>query len=199
MPYLGYLRQDRRATAGDALGSRVVVDVLATAGFNPLFIVDPHTAGVEVAFQHPVEMLTAVPLLVDAIREQVGPESVIVAPDLGATKLARRFAQRLRLPMAIVYKERLGPTDVRAHHVIGEVAGRQPVIVDDMISTSGTIAAATQLLLEQGARPKVRVVATHGLFAGSGGQRGASSRRGRASQQGGRVPHGVRVIVPGHG
>jgi ribose-phosphate pyrophosphokinase len=166
VPYLGYLRQDRRVSAGDALGSRVIVDILATARFDPLFIVDPHTPGVEAAFQHPVEMLTAVPVLVEAIREQIGPESVIVAPDLGATKLARRFARRLRLPMTIVYKERLGPTDVRAHHIIGDVAGRQPIIVDDMISTGGTIAAATKLLLEQGARPKVVVVATHGLFAG---------------------------------
>jgi len=183
VPYLGYLRQDRRVQAGDALGSRVLVDVLETGGFSPLFVIDPHTAGVEAAFEHPVEMLTAVPLLVDAIREQIGPESVIVAPDLGATKLARRFARRLRLPMAIVYKERLGPTDVRAHHIIGEVAGRQPIIVDDMISTGKTIAAAAELLLAApaGGGDGYRPAAIRVPFPVPGGQRGASPRRGPAS------------------
>lgn len=171
VPYLGYLRQDRRAYPGDALGSRVLADALATGRFLPLFVVDPHTPGVEAAFSRPVEMLSAVPLLVEAIREQLGPDAVIVAPDLGATKLARRFARRLRLPMAIVYKERLGPTDVRAHHVIGDVAGRKPVIVDDMISTGRTIAAALELVLEQGALRDVVVVATHGLFMGSAFER----------------------------
>jgi ribose-phosphate pyrophosphokinase len=172
VPYLGYLRQDRRTRAGEALGCRVVADVLGTGRFDPLFIVDPHAPGVEAAFRCPVEMLTAAPLLMDPIREQVGireqtgVESVIVAPDLGATKLARRYARSLRLPMAIVYKERLGPSEVRAQHIIGDVAGRRPVIVDDMISTGGTVAAASELLLAQGARPEIVVLATHGLFAG---------------------------------
>jgi ribose-phosphate pyrophosphokinase len=171
VPYLGYLRQDRRVHAGEALGCRVVADVMATARLDRIFVVDPHAASVEAAFSCSLEMLTAVPLLVQAIRGLAAPDDVLVAPDLGATKLVRRYAQRLNLPVAIVHKERFGPADVRAEHVLGEVSGRRPVIVDDIISTGGTIAAAAKLLLAQGARPEIVVVATHGLFAGSAAHR----------------------------
>jgi ribose-phosphate pyrophosphokinase len=167
VPYLGYLRQDRRAHPGEPLGSRVVADLMATAQFHRILVVDPHTAGMETAFSCPVEMLSAVPLLARALRDVRRGTSVVVAPDLGATKLAQRYARRLELPVAIVHKERLGPADVRAERIVGDVAGRSPIIVDDMISTGATIAGAAELLVAQGAKPEIVVVATHGLFAGS--------------------------------
>lgn len=165
VPYLGYARQDRRTRAGDALGARVVAGALAGAHLQRILVVDPHNAAVEGGFACPVELLTAVPLLARAAEPHVGDDAVVVAPDLGATKLAQRYAQLLRRPMAIVHKQRLGAADVAAERVIGEVRGRTPVLVDDIVSTAGTIAAAVELLVAQGARTPVMVVATHGLFA----------------------------------
>jgi len=165
IPYLGYARQDRRGHSGEALGSSVFASALASATLDRVLVVDPHNAAVEGAFSCPVEMLTAVPLLARAVERHLAGDCVIVAPDLGATKLAQHYAHLLRKPMAIVHKQRLGPGEVVAERVIGEVRGRQPLLVDDMISTAGTIAAATELLLAHGAKPPVVVAATHGLFA----------------------------------
>jgi len=171
IPYLGYARQDRRSRSGEALGSSVFAGALASARLQRALVVDPHNAAVEGGFSCPVENLTAVPLLARALERLLPNDCVIVAPDLGATKLAQHYAQLLGKPMAIVHKQRLGPSDVVAERVIGEVRGRQPVLVDDMISTGGTIAAATEILLAQGARPPAVVVATHGLFASPAAER----------------------------
>jgi ribose-phosphate pyrophosphokinase len=144
----------------------VIADVLATARLERLLVVDPHNAAVEAGFECPVELLSAVPLLADSIRAHAGDAGVIVAPDLGATKLAERYAKRLGMPMALVHKQRLGPAEVVAEHVVGEVRGLTPVVVDDIVSTAGTMAAAVEVLLARGARPPVTLVATHGLFTG---------------------------------
>jgi ribose-phosphate pyrophosphokinase len=165
IPYLGYARQDRRSRAGEALGSSVLTGALASAPLDRVLVIDPHNAAVEGGFSCPVEMLTAVPLLARGIEQHLTADCVVVAPDLGATKLAQHYAELLKKPMAIVHKRRLGPSEVVAERVIGEVLGRQPVLVDDMISTAATLAAATELLLAQGAKAPVVVVATHGLFA----------------------------------
>jgi ribose-phosphate pyrophosphokinase len=166
IPYLGYARQDRRQHAGEPLGARVVAGVLAGGRFERVFVVDPHDAAVEAGFASPVELLTAVPMLSQAVRRVVGGASVVVAPDLGATKLAEQYARALGLPMAIVHKRRLGPSEVAAGQVIGDVRGLAPVLVDDIVSTAGTVAAAAGRLLSEGAIPPVTVVATHGLFTG---------------------------------
>jgi ribose-phosphate pyrophosphokinase len=166
IPYLGYSRQDRRAAPGEALGARVVAQVLAGANLDRVWVVDPHNAAVESGFACPLEQLTAVALLARAAQPHLAAASVVVAADLGAVKLAQRYAESLGLPVAIVHKQRLGPRQVLAERIIGEVRGLAPVIVDDMVSTAGTIAAAAELLLVSGARPPVMVVATHGLFAG---------------------------------
>lgn len=164
IPYLGYARQDRRDRPGEALGSSVLASALAGAPLDRILVVDPHNLAVEGGFSCPVEMLTAVPLLARAIEPHLAGDWVVVAPDLGATKLAQRYARLLKKPMAIVHKQRLGPSEVVAERVIGDVRNRQALLVDDMISTAGTIAAATELLLAQGAKPPLLVVATHGLF-----------------------------------
>jgi len=165
IPYLGYARQDRRTRPGEPLGSTVLASALASAPLNRVLLVDPHNAAIEGVFSCPVEILTAVPLLARAVERHLSENCVIVAPDLGATKLAQHYGRLLEKPVAIIHKQRLGPSEVVAERVIGEVRDRQPVIVDDMISTAGTIWAATELLLSQGAKPPVLVVATHGIFA----------------------------------
>lgn len=164
MPYFAYARQDRRASGREAVGARVVGDQLQATGFNRVVAVDVHTPALEAMLSVPLDHLTAVPLLVQAVRDLQLQDPVIVAPDLGATKLAERFSRGLACDMAIVRKTRLSGDEVRTSGVVGDVAGRTPVIVDDMISTGGTIAAAAKAVRESGAAGSPVVVATHALL-----------------------------------
>jgi ribose-phosphate pyrophosphokinase len=165
IPYFGYARQDRR-TGRRSLGGRVAAEALATAGFDRLMLIDAHTPAIEGFFDTPIDHLTAVPLLARAAAPSIGDDSVVVAPDLGAVKLARAYATQLHLPMAFVHKTRLDGEAVEAHGVIGDVRGRVPLIVDDMLSTGATIAAAIGALRGAGAREPVTVIVTHALLVG---------------------------------
>jgi ribose-phosphate pyrophosphokinase len=164
VPYFGYARQDRRSRDGQAIGARVVAAAIASAGANRLMVIDPHTIVLEAMFAIPVETLTAVSAIADALLPAVTPDTVVVAPDLGAVKLAERYASLLGLSVVIVRKTRLTGTTVRAEELVGQVSGRPAIVVDDMISTGATIEAAVRLLLDNGACPDVIVAATHGLF-----------------------------------
>jgi ribose-phosphate pyrophosphokinase len=171
IPYFGYARQDRRASGREPVGARLMADLLEAGGVDRVVAVDLHTAALEGFFAIPLEHLTAVPALAEAAKACLAPHSVVVAPDLGAVKLAERYGALLELPAAFVHKTRLSGTDVRAGAVIGDVEDRAPVIVDDMISTGGTIAAAAGAVLAAGAVPDVTVVTTHALLVGPAVQR----------------------------
>lgn len=166
VPYFGYARQDRRAKGREAIGGRLVADLLKTAGLDRVVAVDLHTVSLEGFFGIPLEHLSAVPLLANAIAEAAAGDSVIVSPDLGGAKLAERYGELLRLPIAIVHKIRRSSEEVTARSVVGEVAGRKPIIIDDMISTGGTIAAAATALMNAGCLPEITVAATHALLTG---------------------------------
>ncbi|MFD2350819.1 ribose-phosphate diphosphokinase [Nonomuraea ferruginea] len=116
-------------------------------------------------------MLTAVPALARVLGEQVPDEAVVVAPDLGAVKLAEHYGALLSCPVAVVRKTRLSGTRVVAEELVGDVRDRPVVIVDDMISTGGTIEAAAEVVASHGAAPEIVVVATHGLFVASAAER----------------------------
>lgn len=178
MPYFGYARQDRRGRAGQAIAVHVVANALASAGMWRLIVVDPHTVALEAICAVPTEMLTAVPVLAQALGEQVRDGAVVVAPDLGAVKLAEHYGRLLSRPVAVVRKTRLSGTSVVAEELVGDVRDRPVVIVDDMISTGGTIEAAAGAVAAHGAAPEIVVVATHGLFVES-----AAERLGRATIQ----------------
>jgi ribose-phosphate pyrophosphokinase len=164
VPYLGYSRHDRRAHEDEPLGAAVVGRLLSTCGFSRVVTCDLHAAAIEGFFACPVENLSAEPLITDAIRP-LARDGVIVAPDLGAMKLAHRYAARLSLPLAVVHKSRVGPREVVAHQLVGDVRGRRPIIVDDMISTGATVAAALDAVIAAGALPEAVVAATHAVFA----------------------------------
>ncbi len=178
VPYFGYARQDRRGRSGEAVGARVIADMLVAAGAQRLVVIDPHTAALEAMCSAPVEMLTAVPVLAQALAPTVTADAVLVAPDLGAVKLAERFASLLDRPVAVVRKSRLSGTAVRAEELVGDVAGRPAVIVDDMISTGATIEAAARVLRAHGSTDQIVAVASHGLLVGSAAQRMAASIAG---------------------
>ncbi|HYB38247.1 MAG TPA: ribose-phosphate diphosphokinase [Mycobacterium sp.] len=164
VPYFGYARQDRRTVAGQGVGCTVVADAIAAAGADRLIVIDPHTPGLEAQTRILVETLTAVPTLCGELAAELPHEAVVVAPDLGAAKLAERYAALLRGPVAIVRKQREGGTTVSALDIAGEVHGRPVVIIDDMITTGATIEAAVALLRLRGAAPDIVVAATHGLL-----------------------------------
>lgn len=165
IPYFGYARQDRRSTRR-SLGARVAADLVGTAHFDRVMLIDAHTAAIEGFFAAPLDHLTAVPLLATAAAHTMHDRSVIVAPDLGAAKLAREYARLLKVPMAIVHKARLDGEQVQAVSVIGDVSRRVPLIVDDMLSTGATLQAAVAALLDAGAVAPVSVVVTHALLVG---------------------------------
>ena len=168
IPYFGYARQDRRAKGFEAVTARLVADLMVAAGIQRLVTLDLHTDAIEGFFTLPVERLSAVPLLAGAINAVRPDNGVVVSPDLGAAKLAERYAGLLGLPVAIVHKTRKGPEAVTVSGVTGDVRGRTPIIIDDMISTGGTIEAAIWAVAAAGAeREGVIVAATHGLFVGA--------------------------------
>ena len=181
VPYVGFARQDRVTKEGRPLGAKVLADALGTGGFSQVIAVDLHSPVVASCVEAPVAHLTAVPAVAEALRRRVSGDSVVVAPDLGAVKLAEVYARLLGLPLAVVSKIRVSPVEVSVRSVVGDVRGKRPVVVDDMISTGTTVQAAVEALLAQGCRPEVIVAATHGLFVAD-----AAERLGR--------PEVVRVV-----
>lgn len=168
IPYFGYARQDRRASGREPVGARLVADLLQSGGLlRRVVAVDVHAEAIEGFFSIPLEHLSSGPRLIESVRPYVGSDSVIVAPDMGAAELAERYARPLELPVAVIHKARISGSEVSVGSVTGDVRGRKPIIVDDMISTGGTQKAAINALLEAGCEPEITVVASHGLFAGS--------------------------------
>ena len=171
VPYFGYARQDRRTHDGEPLSARLIAELIEAGGLARVAAVDLHTPSIEGCFAIPLEHLSAVDILAETIRPGVGAEAVIVSPDLGAVKLAERYAALLRLPVAIVHKTRLSGTEVSVRGLVGEVRGRTPIVIDDMISTGGTVAAAIAAVLDAGAVPDVTVVVSHALLVGPAAER----------------------------
>jgi ribose-phosphate pyrophosphokinase len=170
IPYFGYARQDRRETTGEPVGARLIADLLCTriAGIVTL---DLHNPAIEGFFTIPAEHLSAVPLMAEKLRSEIGEDSILVAPDLGAVKLAQRYAELLDLPVAYIHKVRLSGHEVMVKRVIGNVKNRCPILIDDMISTGGTMVSASEALLDLDCRTPLTVVATHGLLMSKASQK----------------------------
>jgi ribose-phosphate pyrophosphokinase len=172
IPYFGYARQDRRAHGREPLSVRLLADLLATSGIQRVVAVDLHNQGVESAFAIPMEHVSAVNILADALRSSVQRNAVIVSPDLGAVKMAEHYAKLLDLPVAIIHKTRLSGAEVSVQRIVGDVRAKQVLIVDDMISTGGTIEKAITALLEAGCSPSgIKVAASHPLLVGPAAER----------------------------
>jgi ribose-phosphate pyrophosphokinase len=164
IPYFGYARQDRRASGREAVGAAVIAGLIEAVGFSRVVAIDLHAPEIEGFLRIPLEHLSATRLLAEAVGTM--RDSVIVAPDLGAVKLAERYQAHLHLPVVVIHKARVSGSEVSLRSIIGDVRDRAPIIVDDMITTGATIEAAVKGLLEAGSKPDVSVVATHALFVG---------------------------------
>ena len=171
-PFYGYARQDRKAEGREPISARLLADLLTVAGADRVVTVDLHTGQIQGFFDCPVDHLTAVPLLASHIAAEVDRDVVVVSPDAGGLKLARRFANCLgdagvESDLAFIDKRRPKGTHnvAEATEVVGNVEGNICVLVDDMIDTAGTITSAVNLLLERGAS-EVWITATHGVLSG---------------------------------
>ena len=168
-PFLGYSRQDKKHQGREPITARLMFDLFRTAGANRLVTVDLHAAQEQGFFDGPVDHLTAMPVLIDYVRSHVPMDkATIVSPDAGRIKVSEQWAAKLGgLPLAFIHKTRdiTRPNHAEAHGIIGDVQGRDCVVVDDMIDTAGTICEAVRTLRNSGAA-SVTLVATHGLLSG---------------------------------
>ena len=166
-PYYGYARQDRKAEGREPITAKLVADMLTAAGADRVVSVDLHTGQIQGFFDMPVDHLTALPILIDCCRTAGDPNDlVIVSPDAGGVKAAKRLANHLGADLAFVNKIRPKgvANTVEASNVIGVVDGKRCILLDDMIDTAGTIVAAAELLKSQGAT-EVWAMATHGVLS----------------------------------
>lgn len=167
IPYFGYARQDRKDRPRVPITAKLVANLLQTAGVDRVVTMDLHADQLQGFFDVPVDNLYGRPALVCAVKERQLGELVVVTPDIGSIKLARAYATQLGCGIAIVDKRRVNATDVQVTSVIGEdVSGKTVLLVDDMISTGGTLVTAAQVCKDRGAE-RIFAMATHGLLVGA--------------------------------
>jgi ribose-phosphate pyrophosphokinase len=163
-PYFGYARSDKRRGRRSPLMGRLMADFAEHAGIDRVIAVDLHSPQIEGFFHVPVENLTAVPVIVDALKPHLEAGSVIVSPDTGGMKLASAYGSRLGCPVAVLHKERLDGAKTVVNRVAGDVRGKPCLIIDDMISTGGTIRNAMEALIRAGSNDRFTIAATHAVF-----------------------------------
>jgi ribose-phosphate pyrophosphokinase len=164
VPYFGYGRADKRHGRREPITGRVVADLLQVVGVSHVITVDLHTPQIEGFFHTPVDTLTAAPILCHALKSRVSPDLVIVSTDVGRVQMATRYAQCLGVPVVMLHKRRESGTETEVTQIVGDVSCQSCLIVDDIISTGGTLAESINALLRAGARPDIIVAATHGLL-----------------------------------
>jgi len=164
IPYFGYARSDKCNGGREPIAARMVADLLEAVGIGQVVAVDLHAAQIEGFFHAPIDNLTAVPVLCDALKDHLSPGTVVVSPDAGRVRMAAAYAQRLGTRLVVLHKKREGGSVTEVAQVVGNVRDRSCLIIDDMISTGGTIATSVRALLGAGAHPDITVAATHGLL-----------------------------------
>lgn len=165
MPYFGYARQDKKDKPRVPIAAKLMADLLTASGADRILTMDLHAAQIQGFFNIPVDHLFAAPVLLDAIREMDLKDLVIVSPDVGGVARARAIGKRLGASLAIIDKRRTGKNETEVLNVIGDVEGRNVLILDDIIDTAGTIVQAEEALRAQGAR-KTYAAAVHPVLSG---------------------------------
>ena len=174
IPYYGYARQDRKTKAREPITAKLVADLLTVAGVDRVVTMDLHAGQIQGYFNIPVDHLSGVPILAEYFKEIVDKDTVVVSPDLGGVTRARNFANLLDLPIAIIEKRRPKANVSEVMNVIGDIEGKNVVIIDDIIDTAGTITKAAQVLKDFGAK-SVYACATHPVLSGPAIERIESS------------------------
>jgi ribose-phosphate pyrophosphokinase len=165
IPYFGYARQDRKDEPRVPISAKLMADLITTAGADRVLTMDLHAGQIQGFFNIPVDHLYATPVLLDYIKKRGVENLVIVSPDAGGVERARAFAKRLQAHLAIIDKRREGPNNAQIMNIIGEVDGRNALLLDDMIDTAGTIVQGAQACADKGARV-VWAGCTHAVLSG---------------------------------
>jgi len=163
LPYFGYARQDRKDKPRVPISAKLVADILSTAGANRALTMDLHVPQIQGFFDIPVDHLFAGPVLIQYYKDLGLPDLTIVSPDAGGTERARAFAKKLNTTLAVIDKRRVGPNEADVVNIIGEVADKNVVIVDDLVDTAGTLVKSADALISQGAK---NVCCTHPVLSG---------------------------------
>ena len=174
IPYYGYARQDRKNEPRVPITSKLIADLVVTAGADRVLTVDLHAGQIQGFFNIPLDHLFAINVLIDYIKEQKLKNLIVISPDAGGVERARAYAKRLNSSLAIIDKRRDIPNEAKAMNIIGDVKGKIAFIVDDMIDTAGTLMEATDALLGAGAR-EVHACCSHPVLSGPAGERIANS------------------------
>lgn len=167
IPYYGYAKQEKKTTGREPISAKLVANLIRTAGAHRVLTMDLHAPAIEGFFDIPVDHLQAGQLLSEYVRSLNLKDPVVISPDAGGVGRANEFRERIGAGLAIIAKQRPRPDTVEMIEMVGDVSGRPTVIVDDMISTGGTLVEAAKSLLNRGAT-HVYACATHGIFAGDG-------------------------------
>ena len=170
VPYYGYARQDKKDQPRVPITSKLIADLISRAGADRVLTMDLHASQIQGFFDVPVDHLFAAPVFIEAVREMAIPDLVIVSPDAGGVERARAVAKRLGTAIAIVDKRRTAPNEAEVMNVIGEVGGKNTLIIDDIIDTAGTLVKTVHALKEKGAE-RVLAVGVHGVLSGPAIQR----------------------------
>ena len=170
MPYYGYARQDRKSRSRDPITAKLVADLITAAGADRVLTMDLHAAQIQGFFNIPLDHLVGMPILAREFVKKEIEDLVVVSPDLGSVTRARNFANYLDAPIAIIDKRRPKANVSEIMNIIGEINGKNVVIIDDIIDTAGTLCNAANALKERGAK-SVRACATHGVLSGPAIQR----------------------------
>jgi len=165
IPYFGYARQDRKEQPRVPISAKLMADLITTAGADRVLTMDLHAGQIQGFFNIPVDHLYATPVLLDYINKRGAADLVVVSPDAGGVERARAFAKRLQAQLAIIDKRREGPSKTQVMNIIGDVDGRNVLLLDDMIDTAGTIVQGAQACAEKGAR-MVWAGCTHPVLSG---------------------------------
>ena len=169
MPYFGYARQDRKAKSRDPISAKLVANMLTAAGADRVLTMDLHAAQIQGFFDIPVDNLLGNPIFVDYYAKKFGERAedmVVVSPDVGSVGRSRAFAQKLHMNLAIVDKRRPKANLSEVMHVIGDVAGKDCILFDDMVDTAGSLCGAAKAIVEIGGAKKVYACASHGVLSG---------------------------------
>ena len=174
IPYYGYARQDKKDAPREPITAKLIADILTVSGANRVMCLDLHADAIQGFFNIPVDHLTAIHLFIDYFAKKMNEgleDVVVVSPDEGRVKKVRQVVQALKKPLAVGYKHHPTHGETEVTHLAGDVRGKTPIIIEDMITSGGSILQAVDALLAHGCKPEIYVAASHGVFAKDAVQR----------------------------